>query len=148
MMPTVEEHRGEDLDQRAAEIFVDACHEAWRRRLAALFTRARDEHLNRQDLISREFEAQRIAFARCKNAATLRAAVTDFWARSGNSLAPLRTGWKDVLPFLHEDRWQEGRDLALLALASYRGATREERDALDAAAASDAANADEDSNEE
>jgi CRISPR-associated protein Cas8a1/Csx13 len=132
------EHSGADLGESPAEIFVDACHAAWRRRLSALFERAKREHLNASDLIGREFDGQRIAFARCKNAASLRAAVTDFWARGGRSLGPLQTGWRDVLPLLGDSRWQEGRDLALLALASYSAATKEEAAVLETVITADA----------
>jgi CRISPR-associated protein Cas8a1/Csx13 len=100
--------------------FVLACHEAWRRRLGALSERARDQHLDFFDLSRKEFDRLRIAFSRCKSAALFRQTVTDFWARAG-SLAPLREQWPAILPFLDERRWRAGRDLALLALASYQG---------------------------
>jgi CRISPR-associated protein Cas8a1/Csx13 len=149
MMPTVADHSGTDLGQSSAEVFVDACHAAWRRRLGALLDRAKKEHLNVGDLIGREFEGQRIAFARCKNSTTLRAAVTDFWARGGRSLGPLQAGWRDVLPLLGEAHWQEGRDLALLALASYSPATKEEAAVFETATATvNAVGAEEDPTEE
>jgi CRISPR-associated protein Cas8a1/Csx13 len=107
---------------------VGACHEAWRRRLGELGERARRERLSFRDLAQREHERVRISFARCKNASMLRQTLTDFWARAGN-LRDLQEGWSDVLPFL-QVRWQDGRDLALLALASYRPATNEEESAL------------------
>src|SRR3712207_7908845 len=44
------------------------------------------------------------------------------WARAGAQPA-LQEGWVELLPLL-ADRWQEARDLALLALASYRGQSR------------------------
>jgi CRISPR-associated protein Cas8a1/Csx13 len=70
----------------------------------------------------------RIGFARCKNAAMLRQTLTDFWARAG-ALPDLQEAWPDVLPLLH-GRWREARDLALLALASYKPQSREETKAL------------------
>lgn len=110
-------------------IFVRACHEAWRRRLGALAERASSNGLDAKPLFKREFERQRVSFARCKNQATLREVMTDFWSRA-RGLPVLQEGWLTLLPFLGE-RWQEGRDLALLALASYRGKTEEERAALE-----------------
>jgi CRISPR-associated protein Cas8a1/Csx13 len=98
---------------------VRACHEAWRRRLGELGERARDTGTPFERLAEREYERVRISFARCKNAAMLRRTLTDFWSRSGAQPA-LQEGWMDVLPLLSR-RWQEARDLALLALASYRG---------------------------
>jgi CRISPR-associated protein Cas8a1/Csx13 len=107
--------------------FVLACHEAWRRRMGKLFERARNEGTSAGDLINREFERLRIGFSRCKNATSLREAVTDFWARGGGSLKPLQEGWIDILPLLDEQNWRKGKDLVLLALASYKPANKEEQ---------------------
>jgi len=98
---------------------VGACQEAWRRRLGALSERATRQGLNFSDLAKREYERVRISFARCKSAAMLRQTLTDFWSRAG-SLPDLQEGWLEILPML-ANRWQETRDLALLALASYKG---------------------------
>lgn len=102
-----------------AETVVRACHEAWRRRMGALADRGKQRGEPIRDLISRERERLRIGFAHCKNASTLRAELTDFWSRAGGSLPELQRDWQRVLPYLREERWQEARDLALLALASY-----------------------------
>jgi CRISPR-associated protein Cas8a1/Csx13 len=99
--------------------FVRACHVAWRRRLGALWQRATDQRLDFGRLAEQEFEKTRIAFTRCKTAVDFRRTVTDFWARGG-SQPELREHWTAVLPFLTDQRkWSMGRDLALLALASY-----------------------------
>jgi CRISPR-associated protein Cas8a1/Csx13 len=98
---------------------VRACHEAWRRRLGELGEQARSQGSDFGSLYEREYERTRIGFARCKNAAMLRQTLTDFWARAG-TLPELQEGWADLIPFLH-DRWRDARDLALLALASYKG---------------------------
>ncbi len=118
------------FDEERDRIVVRACHEAWRRRLGQLGERARREGASFTDLARREFERVRVRFARCKNAATLRETLTDFWARAGGSIADLRTGWQEILPLLDEKNWRRAKDLALLALASYQPATREETEAL------------------
>jgi CRISPR-associated protein Cas8a1/Csx13 len=110
-------------------IFVRACHETWRRRLGQLGDRARREGTPFGDLVSREFERLRVAFSRCKNAATLREAVTTFWARAGGPLPGLQAGWQKILPLL--DDWRKARDLVLLALASYQPASKDEAEALE-----------------
>jgi CRISPR-associated protein Cas8a1/Csx13 len=115
------------------QAFVMACHEAWRRRLGQLGDRARRERTSFPDLANREFERVRVAFSRCKNAASLREVVTDFWARAGGSLAPLQASWTAVLPLLDEQHWRKGKDLALLALASYKPVTQDEAEALTSA---------------
>jgi CRISPR-associated protein Cas8a1/Csx13 len=107
------------FDDESARIFVQACHRAWRRRMGILAERARERGESRRVLINREFERLRLAFARCKNAATLRATMTDFWARAGGPIPELQAGWRTILPYLTERRWREARDLALLALVSY-----------------------------
>ncbi len=109
--------------------FVQACHEAWQSRAGQLGDRARDEAGGNQvrqkelfeKLYAQEFARVRVLLLRCKSAANFRDAITDFWTRAGRSLPSLQGQWATVLPFLGDRRWREGRDLALLALASYRG---------------------------
>lgn len=125
----------------AEQVFVRACHEAWRRRMGRLGERAGREQLSFNDLVFREFEQNRLRLARCKDSATFRETITDFWSRSGSSLAPLQKRWQDILPFLDERQWRAGRDLALLALASYQAP------AGAAGATADAANASNDTDE-
>lgn len=129
LMEMVERHLG-DGPQRA---FVAACHEAWRRLLGRVGERARREGLSFPKLVDREFQRLRVAFARAKNAATLRREVTDFWARSGGALPALQDSWQEVMVLLDEKHWQEARDLALLAMASYKPRDKEEADAIEAA---------------
>lgn len=125
------------FDDERERIFVRACHEAWRRRMGQLGERVRREGASFPDLVSREFARLRVGFARCKNAAALREAVTDFWARAGGPIPDLASGWKEVLPLLDEKHWRKAKDLALLALASYQPASREEEGAFPASDATD-----------
>jgi CRISPR-associated protein Cas8a1/Csx13 len=113
------------------EKFVLACHTAWRIRMAQLYDRAEREGANPRRLIDREFERLRVGFSRCKNAATLREAVTDFWARTGRSLPELKDSWREIIPVLND--WRLAKDLALLALASYAGKGDKELDASSSA---------------
>lgn len=98
--------------------FVFACQEAWRRQLGKLGERAKREGLDFSKLCDGEYEKWRIRFAQSKTVDNFRAAIADFWARAGGGPI-LRSSWAEVLPFLGEGRWREGRDLALLSLASY-----------------------------
>ena len=116
-------------DHSNEHAFIQTCHEAWRRRLGHLGERSRREHIRFDRLASGEYEKLRVALTRCKNAATLRAVVTDFWSRAG-SLPTLQEGWGDILPLLEEEQWRKARDLALLALASYRPTNPAEQQAL------------------
>ena len=115
------------FDDERERIFIRACHEAWRRRMGRLGERARRENASFPDLVRREFERIRVGFSRCKNAATFRETVTDFWSRAGSPIPDLASGWKEVLALLDENNWRKARDLALLALASYQPSTDEEQ---------------------
>ena len=116
-----------------AQTFVRACHEAWRRRLGQLGERARDQGLSPESLAQRERERLRAALARCKTQADFRACITDLWARAGY-LRTLQQSWVQILPFL-DRRWRAGRDLALLALASYRSEPSDDAEAAETSAA-------------
>jgi len=67
-----------------------------------------------------------VDFVHCKNAASLRATLTDFWSRGGGAIPELQHGWQLVLPYLTEERWQLARDLALLALVSYAAPSKDD----------------------
>lgn len=117
------------MPESAEKTIVKACQEAWRRRMGKIGEKARREGSSFRDQVNREFEKTRVEFSRCKNAAALRQTLTDFWARGG-PLPPLQEGWQDVLPLLDEMNWRKVRDLALLALASYKPASKLEEEAL------------------
>ncbi len=68
----------------------------------------------------KEFEKWRIQFVSSKTADQFRFAVCDLMSRArGNN--EIQENWQQVLPLLSDANWQHGRDLALLALASYKG---------------------------
>lgn len=115
MIVNQDEALAEDSAERA---FVGVCHQAWRQRLGQLGSRAREQGIPPNNLFSREQERWRIQLSRSKTRDDLRSTLTDLWARSG-SIPALQDHWPVILPFL-DRRWREGRDLALLALASYR----------------------------
>lgn len=108
----------EELD-KSREILVMACHEALKNRYGQVKDRANKERADLKTLFQREYDKLRVGLARCKNASTFRQELTDFWSRAGQ-LKTLQDGWSDVLPMLNEKNWAEARDLALLALASYK----------------------------
>lgn len=67
----------------------------------------------------KEFEKWRIQFASAKTAEQFRFSVCDLMSRARGNEA-VQENWQSVLPLLSTN-WQHGRDLALLALASYKG---------------------------
>jgi CRISPR-associated protein Cas8a1/Csx13 len=117
----------------AERTFVAACHEAWRRRMAQIGEKSKRQGSSFRDEVRREFEKLRVTFARCKNLASLREAITDFWARGGGPLKALQhEGWQGVMTLLNERDWRKAKDLVLLALASYRPQTKSEAEVLEA----------------
>jgi len=100
--------------------FVLACQEALRRHMGKKHGRPGGADWGT------EYEKVRVGIARCKNAATLRESITDFWSRGGTlhrgEDTILKAGdgwWQQVLPLFDEKNWRRAKDLALLALASY-----------------------------
>jgi len=118
-----------------AKAIVEACHEAWRRRLGQLSKEAKRGRFEFGTLVERERERWRVALASCRNLAALRATLMDFWSRAGAPIPVLQQHWQEILPYLTEARWQEARDLALLALVSYAGEERPETAEADVEAA-------------
>lgn len=116
-----------------AEAIVRACHEAWRRRLGQLSEELKRGRFDFETLVQRERERWRVALVGCRNLASLRATLTNFWARAGASIPVLQEHWRDILPFFTETRWQEARDLALLALVSYASEKENSSETADAA---------------
>lgn len=111
-------------------VFVQACQEAWRRRMGQLGQRAKSEKADFRSLVNRERDRLRSALLRCKNADTLRETVIGFWSRAGG-LEVLRDNWPSALEFFTAANWKKGKDLALLALVAYKPSDKEEEEAMD-----------------
>lgn len=119
------------FDDEGKRRFIHACHASWRDRMRQLGDRARNENLGDAGfsrLVARERDRLRIAFARSKNAQTLRETVVDFWARAGTNRALQGESLMKVLPLFDEANWREARDLALLSLVSYQSKEDSEKE--------------------
>lgn len=103
--------------------FVEAIHNALLHRYASIASqaKARGEAVR----FDREYERIRTSLMRVKNRKTMRAELADLLSRGGLNKV-LQTEWKDLLKIFDGDDWQRARDLALLALASYKGKGSEE----------------------
>jgi CRISPR-associated protein Cas8a1/Csx13 len=97
-------------------LFVQACHEALSYTYGQLKSRTKDGEEIRFDKVNERF---RTSLSRCKNANTLREFIMDFWARAGR-LPTVQSNWEDLMQLMLQD-WKAARDLALLALVSYKG---------------------------
>ena len=107
-------------DNENERLFIDVCHESWRRRMGKLGQRASSENTSFSGLVTKEQEKLRTSLGRCKNAESLRETVVDFWSRAG-SIEQLRgDGIAKLLPLFDEKNWKKAKDLALLALISYQ----------------------------
>ena len=104
-------------DEQGQKLFVEACHEALRRTYAKVYSRTKEGDYAQ---IERKRERIRSELVRCKNAAHFRQFITDFWSRAG-MVTILQDHWQELLPLTTGAvHWKMGRDLALLALASYK----------------------------
>ncbi|MDZ8261046.1 type I-MYXAN CRISPR-associated Cas8a1/Cmx1 [Nostoc sp. ChiQUE01b] len=101
------------------KLFVQACHEAIKFTYGQISEQAkkRGEVPN----FDRETVRMRTGLSRCKNSDTFREFITDFWSRAGK-IPTLQEHWQELMEFVLVDKnWKKSRDLALLALASYKG---------------------------
>jgi CRISPR-associated protein Cas8a1/Csx13 len=105
--------------RRRFELPSTAVHEALRCRYGRIADENKNHPVAMKKRFAGEYDRWRLAFGGSKTAQQFRNALCDLFSRAGNNLV-LRESWMKVLPFL-DARWQLGRDLALLALASYAG---------------------------
>lgn len=108
-------------DKPAEELFVKACHEALSFTYGKLSDYAKKRHEDPN--FEREATKIRTGLSRCKNAESFREFITNFWSRAGQ-IPTLQSHWHELLDLIsgrHDNDWKKGRDLALLALASYKG---------------------------
>lgn len=101
------------------KLFVKACHEAIYYRRGKIYKQAN----NKGEIpnFDRENIKIRTGLNRCKSADAFREFITDFWSRAGQ-LPTLQANWDDLMDLvMQEKEWKKARDLALLALASYKG---------------------------
>ncbi|MFS8878812.1 type I-MYXAN CRISPR-associated Cas8a1/Cmx1 [Synechococcus sp. H55.8] len=112
-----------DMDDRE-RWFVQTCHEAIRFTYGRLYQKAQDR--GEQTNFDRENVRIRTGLARCKNAESFREFITNFWAKAG-IIPTLQEHWDDLMDLVMDPKeWRKARDLALLALASYKGKERQE----------------------
>jgi len=106
-----------ESDERE-KLFVKVCHEALKFTYGQVAGKAKQGEKINFDKVTVRI---RTGLGRCKNAASFREFITDFWSRAGK-LPTLQSHWQDLMGFVMQDsQWKKARDLALLALASYPG---------------------------
>lgn len=106
-----------DSDEQE-KLFVKVCHEAIKFTYGQV---AGNTKTGDKPNFEKVTVRLRTGLGRCKNAASFREFITDFWSRAGR-LPTLQANWQNLMKFVMEDsQWKRARDLALLALASYPG---------------------------
>lgn len=108
------EHLGD-----AERALVESVHLALRQRFGAIAEATRDNPVTMNNRFEAERERWRLRFAGAKTQPLVREALSDLWSRAGTNRV-LQDRWPDILTLLSSSRWPEARDLALVALASYR----------------------------
>ena len=99
---------------------VRAVHESLRRRYGKIAAENKGKMGAMKNRMSGEYDRWRLAFAGSKTPDQFRKAICDLFSRAG--VTPVLQGeWEELLPMLDVSKWQQTRDLALLALASYSG---------------------------
>ena len=107
----------QDAELEIYQGFIRAFHEALRKIYAKIYGRTKKGEIPR---IEREYERIRSELSRCYDQQSLEDFLSDFLARAGLN-SSLYDHWEEVLPLIvSEVAWQKTRNLALIALASYK----------------------------
>ncbi len=97
--------------------FICAFHGALRKIYAKIYGRTKKGEIPR---IEREYERIRGELSRCYDQQSLEDFLSDFLARAGLNAA-LYEQWEEILPLIFSEiDWRKTRNLALIALASYK----------------------------
>lgn len=115
----------------AERSFIRSVHAAVRARFGAIASESGSVPATMKNRFGSERERWRLAFSGAKTPEQIRAALADLWSRGGSN-PELREHWELILPLLRPEKWQEARDLALVALASYQGQRPEEDETVTA----------------
>ncbi len=112
--------------EEAEGALVRAVHIALRQRFGAIAEESKDAApQTMKNRFSGERDRWRFAFSGARTPQQTRAALADLWSRAGSN-KELKAHWEVILPLLRAEHWETARDLALVALASYRGASNDE----------------------
>ncbi|MBE9125499.1 MULTISPECIES: type I-MYXAN CRISPR-associated Cas8a1/Cmx1 [unclassified Coleofasciculus] len=114
-----------EWDRESEKLFVKACHEAIGYNHRELYKRAKDK--GEVPNYEREDTKFRTGLARCKTAVSFREFITDYLSRA-RFMPTLEENWEQFMDLIMGAKdWKKGRDLALLALASYKRSNRSEK---------------------
>jgi CRISPR-associated protein Cas8a1/Csx13 len=115
-----------DWDLEAHELFIKACHEALSIIYAKLYSRASEEDFVQ---IEKEKERIRIGLMRCQSYKAFRHFMASFLTKAGSNSVYVNHEQKLTPLVTHPKNWELSRDLALLALVSYKSKKQKEAEA-------------------
>jgi CRISPR-associated protein Cas8a1/Csx13 len=107
------------FDNPGEQAIVRCVHSALRSRYGRIAGENKANPVAMKNRFNNEYERWRLAFAGSKTPDQFRASFADLISRGGAGNKTLQQAWSEILPFLRDRRWQQARDLSLLALASY-----------------------------
>ena len=111
------------------QTLVRVVHQAMNQQFGRIWEECNKNETTFRNRRERQMQRWRLGFANAKSADDVRNALTDLWSRAGQ-VPLLMESWQGLLPVLcDENRWKLNRDLALLALASYKNPSRNRSDA-------------------
>jgi CRISPR-associated protein Cas8a1/Csx13 len=111
---------------RGEETLVRAVHQAMNQCFGKIWEESGQDQTTFQNRRERQMERWRLALAHAKTPDDVRSALSEIWSRAGQ-VPILMDSWRELLPvFCDERRWQLNRDLALLALSSYKSLRKRE----------------------
>ena len=110
-------------DEQSQILFIKACHQALYQIRGKLSSQPTENIYARYE---RENERIRSGLIRCQNSEDFRHFMTaNFWSKAGN-ISIFADCWEELMPLTTKPgNWKLARDLALLALASYKNKTKD-----------------------
>ncbi len=114
-----------DYLEDAEKAIVESVHVALRQRFGRIAEENKDDPVAMKNRFDSERERWRLRFVGAKTHDQIRTALADLWSLAGPN-RELQERWPLILPLLRAENWKVARDLALVALASYRGQESED----------------------
>lgn len=108
-------------------LLVEATHEAIRCLFGQIYSNYTALGGDLKKRYKDERQRIRLAFTSAKTQDQVRSAFAELWSRAG-SIPTLKDHWSEIMALVNGPKWMLTRDLALVALASYKGRTKEEEE--------------------
>lgn len=114
----------------AERSLIASIHTALRQRFGAIADETTGNPAAFKNRCQGERDKWRLAFAGARTHDQVRHALADLWSRAGTIAELQGDGWKTIQPLLRPDAWEDARDMALIAMASYQGRGGDELESI------------------